>query len=64
VSVFLAAVLLCACAAASVFFSQGGTRNGRLSRRMRRHLGGCSLLAALLLCLYLALTLILINGIP
>ncbi len=58
---YLAALLLCAGAAASVFFLCVGAK--RLSPWLNRLLGGCSLLLALLMSLYLAMTLLLLGGI-
>ena len=58
---YLAALVLCAGVAASVFFLRAGIK--RLSPRLNRLLGGCSLVLTLLMSLYLAATLLLLGGI-
>lgn len=58
---YVAALLLGAGVAASIFFLRVGTR--WLSPWLNRLLGGCSLLLALLMSLYLAATLLLLGGI-
>lgn len=59
--VYLAILLLCAGVAASVFFLWFKAK--RLSPRLNIILGGCGLLLALLMGLYLILIMLLLSGI-
>lgn len=58
---YVAALLLGVGAAASIFFLRDGSR--WLAPWLNRLLGGCGLLLALLMSLYLAATLLLTGGI-